>query len=194
MLNIELINQLRSETGAGISECKKALDQSQDDLNKAIEILRKQGKKIAQSKQGKLAKEGIVQAYIHSNQKMGSLIEITCETDFVAKNQEFQELAHNIAMQVTAMNPQYLKPEEVPSLVIEKEKEIYREQLKKEKKPAAIIEKILEGKIQKYFEDVCLLKQPFIKDENITIEDLITQKIAKLGEKIEIKRFVRYGL
>lgn len=191
----KLVSQLREQTGVGIVECKNALDESGGDIEKAIEILRKKGEiKAAKKSAERITKEGLIHAYVHANGKVGAMVEINCETDFVARTEEFQTLVHDIAMQVAATNPLYVKPEEVPAEVVAKEKEMYLEELRGQEKPPAMVEKILEGKLEKYFEDICLIKQPFIKDEDITIEELINQKIAKTGEKIEIKRFVRFQI
>jgi elongation factor Ts len=191
----KLVSQLREQTGVGIVECKNALDESGGDIEKAIEILRKKGEiKAAKKSAERTTKEGLIHAYVHANGKVGAMVEINCETDFVARTEEFQTLVHDIAMQVAATNPLYVKPEEVPAEVVAKEKEMYLEELRGQEKPPAMVEKILEGKLEKYFEDICLIKQPFIKDEDITIEELINQKIAKTGEKIEIKRFVRFQI
>lgn len=190
-IDIALITKLRQQTGAGIADCKEVLAESNGDLNKAIEALRKKGAKIANKRAEKEAKEGIVYAYIHSNNKIGALIELNCETDFVAKNADFRNLAHDLAMQVVAQNPLYLAPEDVPAEVLEKEKAIYREQLKAEGKPENMMDKIIEGKVNKWYGDVCLLKQQFIKNEDITIEDYMNEKIASIGEKIKIGSFCR---
>jgi elongation factor Ts len=195
IVNPKLVSQLREQTGAGIVECKNALEESGGNLEKATEILRKKGEiKAAKKSAERTAEEGLIHAYIHSNGKVGAMIEVSCETDFVARNEEFQMLVHDLAMQVAATNPLYVKPEDVPAEVINKEKEMYLEEIRGQEKPPAVVEKILEGKMEKYFEDVCLLKQPFIKDEDITVEELINQKIAKIGEKIEVKKFVRYQI
>ncbi len=188
----ELIQQLREQTGAGIMDVKKALQEANGDEEKTLDLLRKKGKKIAAKKQAEReAKEGIVEAYVHGNKKTATLVQLTCETDFVAKNEEFKALAHDIAMQVAAMDPQYLSPEKVPTDIIEKEKEIIKEQLKNENKPAEMLDKIVEGKLNKFYEENCLLNQKFIKDDSKTINDLITDKIAKLGEKMEIRKIAR---
>lgn len=194
MVDSKLVMQLREQTGAGVLEAKKALEETGGDLEKAAEILRKKGAVKAAGKTERQTREGLVHAYVHSNNKVGALVEVLCETDFVARNTEFQELAHDIAMQVAASDPLYVKVEDVPPEVVEKEKEIWLEEIRGQEKPPSVIEKILQGKLEKWFEDVCLLKQPFIKDEDVTIEELISQKIAKIGENIQIKRFVRYGL
>lgn len=175
-------------------EIKKALSESSGDEEEAIEILRKSGQKIAAKKQDRLTGQGLIGSYVHSNGKVASLVEVNCETDFVARNMEFRELIHDLAMQVAATNPLYLKPEDVPEDVLEKEKEIARESLKKEGKPKEIIEKIVQGKINKFYQEFCLLKQLFIKDDKKTVEQLVTEKIAKLGENIQIKRFVYFSI
>lgn len=191
----KLIVELREQTGAGIVECKNALDETGGDIKKAIEVLRKKGEiKAAKKSAEREAKEGLIHAYVHANGKVGALVLVSCETDFVARNEEFQAMVHDIAMQVAATNPLYVKPEDVPEEVVAKEKQMYLEELQGQEKPPSVVEKILEGKLEKYFEDVCLLKQPFVKDEDVTIEDLVNQKIAKIGEKIEIKRFVRFQI
>ena len=191
----KLVVQLRQQTGAGILECRAALEAAGGDITKAIEELRKKGAiKAAKKSAERETKEGIIYSYTHSNSRVGTIFELSCETDFVARNKDFQELAHDLAMQIVAMSPLFVKPKDVPAELLEKEKEIYREQLKKEGKPEEMIEKILVGKLNKYYEEVCLLKQHFIKDEDITIEELINQKIAVIGEKIEIKRFARFEI
>jgi len=195
MSDTSIILKLREMTGAGMMDCKRALDEAGDNLEKAVDVLRKKGTiKAAKKQSERQTKEGLVHAYIHSNNKVGVLVELLCETDFVARNEEFQNLAHDLAMQIAATNPLYLKPENVPAEVVEKEKSIYLEELAGQEKPPAVVEKILAGKLEKYFEDVCFLKQPFIKDEDITIEELINQKIAKIGEKIEVRKFVRFSI
>jgi len=182
-------------TGVGMVDCQKALQETGGDEQKALEILRKKGAKVAQKKQEeRVANDGLVEAYMHATGKVGSMIIIACETDFVARNSEFKELAHDIAMQVAAMNPPYIIPADVPTDVLEKETEIIKEQLKNEGKPEEMWNKIIEGKLNKYYEDVCLVKQKFIKDDKKTIEDLINEKTAKLGEKIEVKKIIRFSL
>lgn len=193
-ISADLIKKLREKTGGGIVDVKKALEESKGNEEKAIEILRKKGEKIAVKKKDRQMREGIIASYVHTNHKAASLVEITCETDFVAKNEEFKKLGKDIAMQVVAMEPEYLSPEEVPAEVLEKEKEIMREHLKKEGKPEKIWAKIIEGKLNKYYQEICLLKQPFIKDDKKTIEKLITEKIAKLGENIKVVRFIKFCL
>jgi len=187
------IKKLREQTGAGIVDCQKALKEA-DSYEEAVELLRKKGKEIVDKKSGRKTNEGVVEAYIHANRKVGSLLEINCETDFVAKNAQFIELAHDLAMQVAATDPAYLTEEDVPQEVINKEKEVIRDQLANEKKPKEVMEKIIEGKMKKYYSQNCLLKQTFIKDEDKTVEDLVNEAISKLGENIKINNFVRYSL
>lgn len=200
-MDLLLVKQLREKIGASVLDCQKALEETKGDLSKAEEILRKKGQKIVASKSQRTTKAGILGVYLHSNEKIAAIVEVNCETDFVARNSEFKELAHDLAMQVAATNPSYLKPEDVPVEVLEKEKEIYRAEIKssfakatedKKKKPAPIIEKIIQGKLEKFYQANCLMKQSFIKDDKITIEDLVKAKIAKLGENIQVKRFIRF--
>ncbi|HOZ36686.1 MAG TPA: translation elongation factor Ts [bacterium] len=195
MANMELIQKMRNETGAGIMDIKQALVEAKDDEKLALELLRKRGQKIAAKKQAeRVAKSGLVEAYIHAGGRIGSMILLACETDFVAKNEEFQTLAKDIAMQVAAMKPEYIDRGNVPSDLIEKEKEIYKEQLKAEGKPEAMWNKIADGKLEKYYEQICLLDQPYIKDDSKKIKDLINEATAKLGEKLEVKQMVVFGI
>ncbi len=189
-ITAQMVKELREKTGAGMMECKKALESSGGDFNKAIEILRQKGLATAQKKASREAREGIITSYIHMD-KIGVMLELNCETDFVARNEEFRQLAKDIAMQIAAANPQYIQREDIPQDVIEKEKEIYKSQIKGNK-PPQVIEKILEGKLEKFFEEVCLLDQPFIKEPEKKIKDLITEKVAKFGENIMVRRFVRF--
>lgn len=191
---INQIQKLRQLTGAGVLDCKKALEEANLNIEQAVEILRKAGIKVAQLKQDRQTSEGFIGSYIHSNGKVAALIELKCETDFVAKNQEFKDLARDLAMQITAMSPLYVSPQDVTEAVKAKEKEIASASLKLEGKPAAVLEKILDGKLNKFYEEVCLLKQKFIKEDKKTIEEIIMAKIQKLGEKIEVGRFVRLAL
>ena len=194
-IDIKLISQLREMSGAGVSECQKALVETAGDLNAAIEILRKKGEaKAAKKTAERTTKDGLVCSYIHGNGKLGVLLELLCETDFVARNEVFKQLATDIAMHIAAMAPEYVREEDVPAEVVAKEKEIYLEQMAEEKKPDAIKEKIIEGKLKKFYEEICLVKQSFIKDETKTIEELIKEAIAKIGEKIEIGKFVRFKI
>lgn len=181
-------------TGSGVVDIKKALDEAGGDEKKAIDILRKKGQSKALKKADREAQEGIVTAYIHSNGKIGVLVKLLCETDFVARNAEFQELARDIAMHIAAMNPICLNPEDVPEEIISKEREIWAEQMKNEGKPENIIEKIMAGKESKFREERALLAQPFVKNSDVKIKDLITEKIAKIGENIRVGEFVRYDI
>lgn len=194
MGQMEQIKALREKTGAGIVDVKKAFDEANGDEVKAIEILRKRGQDKALKKGDRETHEGVVVSYIHSNSRVGALVKLYCETDFVARNEEFKELAHDIAMQVVASAPQYLHPEDVPTEAVEKEKEIWAAQLAKEGKPAEMLEKIMGGKEQKFRNEISLLAQPFVKDPSKTIEALITEKIHKIGENIQIGAFVRYQM
>jgi elongation factor Ts len=189
---MDAIKKLREKTNAGVVDCKKALRDSSGDIEKAVEILRKQGAALASKKSGRSAKEGRIESYIHLGGKIGVLVEINCESDFVARNDDFKLFVKDIAMQIAASSPLYLKKEDVPPEAIKKETEIIKAQIKD--KPPAAIEKITEGKLNKFFEDVCLLEQPFIKDTNLKVKDVLTSMIAKIGENIVIKRFVRYML
>ncbi|MFN4196866.1 MAG: translation elongation factor Ts [Caldimicrobium sp.] len=193
-ISIELIKQLRERTAAGFSDCKKALEEADGDIEKAIDILRKKGLAIAAKRAAKETKEGIIEAYIHSNKKIGVLVEINCETDFVARTPDFQEFAHNIAMQIAATAPICVTREEMPQEILEREKKIYEEQLREQGKPENIIPKILEGKLEKFYKESVLLEQPFIKNPEITVQDLLNELIAKTGEKIVIKRFARFQI
>ena len=175
-------------------ECKKALEESSGDAEKAVKIMQKSGSKIADKKCDREMAEGYIGSYIHSNGKVGVLVEVSCETDFVAKNKEFQELTHDLAMHIAALNPQYVEESEIDSeIVYDKKKEI-SEEAKKENKPAEIMEKIVEGKVKKHFEEICLLTQPFVKNPDMTIGELVTEKIAKLGENVKVKKFIRYEI
>jgi elongation factor Ts len=188
------VKELRERTGIGMMECKKALEEADCDAEKAVEILRKKGYARAKDKAHRAAAEGAVGAYIHTNSKIGVLVEVNCESDFVAINEEFKELVKNIAMHIAASNPTYIAPEDIPADVLEKEKGIIREQLKDSKKPAEIIEKIVTGKLGKFYEEVCLLDQPYIKDDKTKVRDLITAFIAKFKENTKVSRFTRYEI
>jgi len=188
------VKNLRERTGAGIVECKKALVETKGDLEKAIEFLRKEGIATAEKRAQKETKEGLIEAYIHPGSRLGVLLEVNCETDFVARTEEFKSLARDLSMQVAAASPLYISKEEVPSKVIEKEKEIYRAQAVKEGKPEKILDQIVEGKLKKFYSQVCLLDQPFIKEEKKSITNLIKEEKAKLGENITVRRFVRFKL
>lgn len=193
-ITAEAVKELRQRTGIGFMECKEALQESQGDVEKAIEILRKKGYARAQAKAARTASEGVIGAYVHMNSRIGVLVEVNCESDFVARNAQFQELVREIAMQIAASRPRYVSPDDVPAEVVESEKEIIRAQLGDMKKPPEIMEKIVLGKLSKFFEEVCLLEQPYIREDKIKVKDLITQSVAKLGENIKVRRFVRYEL
>ncbi len=187
-----MVKELRDRTGAGMMDCKKALVETGGDMEKAIEKLREMGLASAKKKAGRVAKEGKVYAYIHAGGKIGVLVEINCETDFVANTDDFTNLCKDIAMQIAASDPLYVSREDVPEEVIEKEKQIQKEQLRAQGKPENVLDKIVEGKINKYFEEVCLLEQPFIKDTSIKVRNLVENAIAKLGENIVVRRFARF--
>ncbi len=190
----QLIVKLRSLTGAGIVDCQKALQEASNDFEKAVELLRKKGQKVAANKQERETKEGIIYSYIHAGGRVGVLIELLCETDFVARNDEFKQLAHDISLHIAAMNPLVISMTDIAAETLEKEKEIYREQMKDEKKPQDILEKIIEGKLSKFYQEVCLLNQQFVKDDSMTIQSLIERAIGKIGENIKVGRFTRYSL
>ena len=188
------IKELRERTGAGIMDCKKALEKTQGNLEKAIDELRKKGLAKAKKRAGRIAKEGLVHAYIHAGGKIGVLVEVNCETDFVARTKAFQNFVKEIAMQIAATNPLVVNKEALSPEIIEKEKEIYRQQAIASGKPEKIIDRIVEGKLQKFFEEACLIEQPYIRDPSIKIKDLLNELVAKTGEKIVVKRFVRFQL
>jgi len=189
-----LVKELRVKTGAGMMDCKEALTAAAGDFEKAIDYLRKKGMSAATKRSSKTAKEGTVSSYIHMGGKIGVMVEVNCETDFVAKTDDFLVLSKNLAMHVAASNPLYVRPEEIPPEALEREKEIYRSQATAEKKPEKIWDKIIEGKLKKYYEDVCLMNQKFIKNTDITVETLVNNLIAKTGENIIVRRFARFQL
>jgi len=191
---IEKVKRLREKTGAGIINCKKALEEAKGDIDEAKKILRKRGVKIARKKNRKETNQGTIASYVHHNGNIGTLVEVHCQSDFVARNSEFQKFAKDIAMHIAAFDPQWLSPENVPASVIEEEKAIIRSQLEKENKPAPIMDKIVEGRMKKFYSGACLLSQPFLKDEEKTVKEHLQELIAKLGENIRIHRFVRYEL
>lgn len=190
---VEAIKELRARTGAGMMDCKKALDEC-DTVEKAVDYLREKGLVKAAKKAGRQASEGSVFSYIHTNSKVGVLLELNCETDFVAKTDEFKKLGHEICMQIAAANPQYVAPEHVPAEELEREKEVFRNQAKEEGKPANIVDKIAEGRVNKFYEEVCLLEQNYIRDSSVKIKDMVVENIAKMGENIVVSRFVRYSI
>ncbi len=188
------VARLRAQTGVGMMECKKALSDANGDFEKAIVLLRERGLKAVDKKQGRIASEGLVASYIHMGGRIGVLVEVNCETDFVAKSDDFQTLVKDIAMHIAAANPKYVSEAEVDPKELENEKEILRAQALNEGKPAAIVEKMVEGRVKKFYEDVCLLNQHFVKNPDVTIKDLLTEATLKIGEKISIRRFVRFEL
>ena len=188
------VKELREMTGAGMMDCKKVLTEANGDMEKAIELLREKGLAAAVKKSSRIAAEGVVDSYIHMGGKIGVLLEVNCETDFVAKTDEFKALVKDIAMQIAAANPKYLRKDDVDTAELDKEKEILRVQALNEGKPEKIVDKMVEGRIQKYFKEVCLLEQPFVKDPDKSVQDLVTEKIAKIGENISVRRFVRYEM
>ncbi|WP_211745916.1 translation elongation factor Ts [Paenibacillus sp. Marseille-Q4541] len=193
-VDAKLVKELREKTGAGMLDCKKALEEANNDVNKAIEILREKGLSAAANKAGRAATEGVVQSYIHAGGRIGVLVEVNCETDFVAMTDQFKEFARDIAMQIAASSPRYVSREEVPQEELEKEKEILKAQALNEGKPEKIVEKMVEGRIGKYYEEFCLLEQSFVKDPDKTIQQLLNEKISTIGENISIRRFTRYEL
>jgi len=195
MADAKTVMELRNRTGAGIVDCKQALEEAGDDMDKAIEILKKKGAlKAAKKSAERTTAEGVIASYVHHNKRLASMVELQCETDFVARNEEFQALANDIAMQVAAMNPEYVSPESIPQEFVSKQREIFLAQMEDEKKPDEIKVKIVEGKIAKWYTEVCLTKQSFFKDEDTTIEELVNNKIATIGEKIVIARFARFEM
>lgn len=189
-----LVKQLRERTGAGMMDCKRALEETNGDMDAAVEFLRKKGAAMAAKRSDRETNQGVVEAYIHAGGRIGAMVELNCETDFVAKTPQFKSLAHDIAMQIAAMSPQYISREQVSAETLQKETEIYKTQAQNEGKPAAIAEKIAQGKLDKFFQEVCLMEQSFIKDSGKTIKDLIDEATASIGEKISIRRFQRYHL
>ncbi len=191
---IELVKDLRQRTGAGIVDCKVALEEAKGNIEEAIDYLRKKGLAKAAKKAGRIATEGLVASYIHPGGKIGVLVEINCETDFVAKTEEFQRFVKNMAMHIAAANPQYIRREDIPPDVLEKEKQIYRMQALESGKPEKVIDKIVEGKMERFYSEVCLLEQTYIRDPDLTVKDVLDAMIAKVGENINIRRFVRFQL
>ncbi|MDF2928629.1 MAG: tsf [Anaerospora sp.] len=194
MITAGMVKELRESTGAGMMDCKKALTETNGDMDKAVDFLREKGLAAAAKKAGRVAAEGLVESYIHGGGRIGVLLEINCETDFVAKTDGFKALARDIAMQIAAANPSYVSRSEVPASVVEHEREVLRAQALNEGKPANIVEKMIEGRVEKYYKEVCLLEQVFIKDTDKTVTQLINESISKIGENINIRRFTRYQL
>jgi elongation factor Ts len=191
-INAALVKQLRDRTGAGMMECKKALVEADGVVEKAIDVLRKHGAASAAKKLSRSTKQGVIGSYIHHGNQLGVLVEVNCESDFVARTDDFQQLVQDISMQVAAADPQFIRREDVTAAALERESEVQRERARNEGKPEKMLEKIMEGRLNKFYEEVCLYEQPFIRDNTVTIQDLIKQKIAKLGENISVARFVRF--
>jgi elongation factor Ts len=191
-ISAQQVKELRVKTGVGMMDCKKALSECGGDMEKAIRLLREKGLATAKKRQEKIAEQGIVEAYLHIGQQIGSMVEINCETDFVARNAEFCELAHQVALHVAALKPLYLDRDSVPEDIVASEKEIYRARCEAEGKPEKVWDRIVTGMLDKYFQDICLMEQPFVKDPSKTVSDLINEAAAKMGEKIEVRRFIRY--
>jgi len=190
----QLVKELREKTGAGILDCQKALQETGDDIEKAIDYLRQKGLAAAQKKSGRETNQGLVHAYIHMGGKIGVLIEVNCETDFVARNEEFKTFVNDLALQVAAAKPSYVKRDDIPKEIVEKERAIYEGQAKEMGKPPAAWPKIVEGKVEKFYQESCLMEQAFIKDPAVMVKDLLAQKISKIGENMNIRRFTRYQL
>ena len=191
-ITTQMIKELRQLTGAGVLDCKQALEANDGDMEKAVIFLREKGMAAAAKRASREAKEGLIGSYIHAGSRVAALAEVNCETDFVANTDEFQTLVHDVAMQVVAAKPSYMTPDEVPAEVLEQEKAVYRAQMQDSGKPDHILERIVDGKLKKFYEEACLLEQPFIKDPSITVKELVQQKNALLGENIVVRRFVRF--
>ena len=193
-VSAERVKTLREKTGAGVLDCRKALSETSGDVDKAVDYLRKKGLATAAKKAGRVAAEGLVASYIHAGGKIGVMAEVNCETDFVAKTEDFQSFVHDVTLHIAAANPQYVRREDVAASVLENEKQIYRSQAQDTKKPDAVIEKIVAGKIDKFYAEICLLEQPFVKDPNKNIKTILNELIVKLGENITVRRFSRFQL
>lgn len=189
-----MVKELREKTGAGVLDCKNVLQETNGDFDKAVEYLRQKGLAAAAKRADRVANEGTIGSYVHAGSRVAALVEVNCETDFVARTDDFLALVHDLAMQVVAAKPKYLVSEDIPAEVIEAEKEDYRTQMEDSGKPEHVIDRIVEGKLQKYYKEVCLMQQPFIKDEGLTVQDVVTQVAAKLGENVVVRRFVRFEL
>ena len=190
-ITTDMIKELRQATGAGVLDCRNALQECEGDVERAMALLHAKGLASAEKKMDRVANEGIIGAYVHTGSKMAALVELNCETDFVARTSEFQELAHELAMQVVATRPRWLRPEDIPASVVEVEREQYRKQALEEGKVEHIIDRIVEGRMEKFFDQFCLMRQPYIRDEDLTIEELVRRKIARLGENVVVRRFAR---
>ena len=193
-ISSQLVKDLRQRTGAGVMDCKAALNEAEGDMEGAIEYLRRKGLATAAKKAGRIATDGLVSAYIHAGGKIGVLVEVNCETDFVARTDDFQAFVKNIAMHIAAANPQYIRREEIPSEILEREKRIYRTQALDSGKPEKVIDKIVEGKLERFYSEVCLLEQTYVKDSDLTVKDVLDALIGKIGENIAIRRFARFQL
>lgn len=191
-ITASMVKELRDQTGSGMMDCKKALAETGGDLEKALDFLRKKGLAKAQKRAGRATSEGIIYSYIHAGAKLGVLVEVNCESDFVAKTDDFQEFAKNVAMHIAASNPGGISPEDIPESVVQREREIYRAQALEQGKPESIVDKIVEGQVQKFYKDSCLMSQQYIKDPKKTVAEMTTEAIGKIGENISIKRFVRF--
>jgi elongation factor Ts len=193
-ISLAMIQQLRDRTGAGMMDCKKALEEAGGDMERAVELLRKKGAAVAAKRSGNATAEGLVHAYIHPGSRIGVMVEINCETDFVARTEEIKKFAADVCMHIAAMKPLYLSPEEVDTQFVDKERRLFKEQLAAEGKPEKIIDQIVEGKIQKVYAEVCLLKQAFVKNDKMTVDDVLKELIGKVGENIKIRRFARFEI
>ncbi|MFA6475651.1 MAG: translation elongation factor Ts [Patescibacteria group bacterium] len=193
-IDTTLIAKLREQTGAGVLDAKKALNEANNDYDKAVELLRKRGQKVAAKKVDRVASEGLVEAYVHGQGRVGVLVRVNCETDFVARTDSFKQLAHQLAMHIAAFDPTYIARADVPAEIVAKEKDVHTTVLAKEGKPANVVEKILEGKMTKFYSEVCFLEQPFVMDDKKSVQDIITEKIAELGENIQVSAFKRISL
>lgn len=194
MISAQLVKELREVTGAGVLEAKKALESTNGDFDKAVDLLREKGAARAAKRADRTANEGIIELYAHPGNRVGVMLELNCETDFVARNEQFRELAHNIALHIAAASPRYLRIEDVPTGELDREVEVLKSQALAEGKPAAIVEKIVAGRVSKFYEEICLLEQPYIKDEKVKVKDLLTEAVRTIGENIMIRRFARYAL
>jgi len=193
-ITTEMIKELRQATSAGVLDCRNALQEAKGNMERAVEILRRKGLASAEKKAGRSANQGVIGSYVHAGSRVAGMVELNCETDFVARTPEFQELAKELAMQVVAMNPRWVSIADVPESVIEREKDLYRHQALEEGKPEHVVDRIVEGRLDKFFDQVCLMRQPYIRDGEVTIEELIKEKIAQVGENIVVRRFVRMAV
>ncbi len=189
-----MVKEMRDKTGSGMMDCKKALTEADGDMDKAIEYLRKKGLAKAEKRSGRATTQGVIHSYIHAGEKLGVLVEVNCESDFVAKTDDFREFAKNIAMHIAALSPMGITPEDIPAEVVEKEREIYKAQVLEEGKPENIVDKIVAGKVNKFYKEICLMSQPYVKDPQKTVEELLKETVGKIGENIDIKRFARFQL